>query len=128
MKLHLLPLMYWYDLQDLLFLVKCLQNPSDNFNIFNYVSFSATTTRSNSAGKLKHNFRRTSTTRHFYFNRVVRLWNKIPEHIDLTLSFNSIKNHLSSHLWDHFITNFNPNSICSFHYVCPCPTCYTHSS
>ena len=32
-------------------------------------------------------FNRTTTTQHFYFNRVVRLWNKLPSNIvDLSLS------------------------------------------
>ena len=35
LALHLLPLMYWLELQDLLFAVKSLQIPSDNFNISN---------------------------------------------------------------------------------------------
>ena len=30
---ELLPLMYWMEIQDLMFLIKNLQSPSDNFNI-----------------------------------------------------------------------------------------------
>ena len=32
-QLNLLPLMYWYDLQDLMFLLKCLKDPDNNINI-----------------------------------------------------------------------------------------------
>ena len=64
-ELQLLPLMYYYDLQDLLFLIKCLLNPPDNFNILQYISFSSHGTRSTTAGKLKVNYRCTSTTQHF---------------------------------------------------------------
>lgn len=78
--LQLLPLMYHHDLRDVLFIIKCLLSPPDNFDILQYVSFSTHGTRTTSAGKLKVNFRRISTTRHFYFNRVVRLWNTIPSH------------------------------------------------
>ena len=44
-SLHLLPLMYFYELQDILFFIKNLQQPSDSFKILNYVSFSHSTTR-----------------------------------------------------------------------------------
>ena len=33
LSLHLLPLMYWYELQGIMFLVKCLQDPADNLDI-----------------------------------------------------------------------------------------------
>ena len=39
-ELQLLPLMYCYDLQDLLFLIECLLSPLDNFDILQYVPFS----------------------------------------------------------------------------------------
>ena len=39
-ELQLLPLMYCYDLQELLFLIKCLLSPPDNFDILEYVPFS----------------------------------------------------------------------------------------
>ena len=74
-ELQLLPLMYYYDLQDLLFLINCLLSPPDNFNILQYISFSSHGTRSTTAGKLRVNYKRTSTTRHFYFNWVVRICN-----------------------------------------------------
>ena len=44
-SLHLLPLMYFYELQDILFFIKNLQQPSDSFKILNYISFSHSTTR-----------------------------------------------------------------------------------
>ena len=43
-KLNLLPLMYWLELQDLYFFIKCIKDPPDNFNILDYVSFSANNT------------------------------------------------------------------------------------
>ena len=38
-SLKLLPLMYWFELQDILFLVKCMKEPAENFDISTYVSF-----------------------------------------------------------------------------------------
>ena len=45
-------LIYWLDLQDLLFLVKCFLFPPDNFDIFSYVSFCKPGSRSGTSGKL----------------------------------------------------------------------------
>ena len=123
-SLNLLPLMYWYELQDLMFLVKCLQDPSDNFDILSYghISFVSSCTRASSSAKLKHNFCRTTTTRHFYFNRIVHLWNVIPD-IDTSQPYCTIKRQISSFLWDHFQSHFDPSSPCSFHLLCPCSSC-----
>lgn len=41
-QLHLLPLMYTYELNDLMFLVKCIKQPSDHFNIFQHIKFATT--------------------------------------------------------------------------------------
>ncbi len=60
--LNILPLMYYLQLLDLLFLVKCLKNPSDSFNVFNHVTFHSGSTRSSSNRKLEIKFQRTSTT------------------------------------------------------------------
>ena len=122
-NLNLLPLMYWYDLQDILFLLKCILHPPDNFNIFNYVNFSDTSTRTAGQGKLKYVYKRLSSTRHFYFNRVVRLWNSLP-FLDLSLSFNSLKYIIYNHLWNHFLINFDNANLCTYHYVCPCGNCH----
>ena len=69
-QLRLLPLFYWLDLQDLLFLVKCFLFPPDNFDIFFYVSFCKPGSCSGTSGKLFCSFHRLSSSRHFYFTRV----------------------------------------------------------
>ncbi len=43
--------MYYLQLLDLLFFVKCLKNPSDSFNVFNHVTFHSGSTRSSSNPK-----------------------------------------------------------------------------
>ena len=127
-SLQLLPLMYWFDLQDVLFLVKCLKDESDSMNIYKYITFVSSSTRSSTSNKLVHNFFRTSTTRHFYFNRGVLLWNALPSTcVDLSLSIPTIKHRLILHLWNHFIQNYNLDNPCSFHYICPCNNCYNSS-
>ena len=120
--LNLLPLMLWYELQDIMFLVKCLKEPMDNVNIFDYVQFSTSNTRAGCSNKLIHKLSRTSCDHHFFFNRIVRLWNSMP-YIDLTLSFDQIKSKILSHLWSHFTVKFNSDLICTFHSLCPCCKC-----
>ena len=122
-SLHLLPLMYWFELQDFMIFIKCMQDPSDNFDINSYISFSSSCTRASTTAKLKHNFCRYSTTRHFYTNRIARLWNALPS-VDISQSYQTIKHQITSFLWDHFIANFDPNSPCTFHFICPCSSCY----
>ena len=45
-KLQLLPLMYMYDLSDILFFIKSVKTPNNSFDIMNYVSFVRGATRS----------------------------------------------------------------------------------
>ncbi len=96
----MLPLVLWLELQDILFLVKCFQVPSDNFQISQFVKFTEGCTRAAARGKLAYQYKRTSVGRHFYFNRVVRLWNVLPE-VNLEASYRSIKARLRSHFRDH---------------------------
>ncbi len=63
--LGLLPLMYWLELRDLLFLVKNHKQPQDNFNIRDHVRFVTTSTRLGSNHKLYHNLTRSKKARHF---------------------------------------------------------------
>ena len=121
--LLLLPINMWLELQDLLFLVKCLKDPPDNFDILQYVSFCKANTRSSAKGKMEYHYKRTSLGRHYYFNRVVRLWNALPE-IELEASARLIKIQISKFLWNHFITNFDPDNHCTYHLRCPCSNCH----
>ncbi len=76
---HLLPLMHWLELQDIMFLVKCLQQPTANPEIAKLVSFSCSNTRAGQTGnRLKTKLNRTTSSRHFYISRIVRLWNAFP--------------------------------------------------
>ena len=61
--LEILPLMYWFELQDILFLVKCFKTASDNFAIFDFISFAQFNTRSSTSNKLKYKYCRTSVAR-----------------------------------------------------------------
>ena len=121
-ELQILPLMMEFELNDIMFFIRCLKEPTDAFRMSSFVSFCSRSTRSSSHLKLRHTFSRTNTTSHFYFNRIPRLWNSFPA-IDLDLSISSIKKRLHQFLWDHFIHNFESDNPCSFHFVCPCAKC-----
>ena len=124
-NIKLLPLMYWLELQDVLFLVKCLQGTTDNFNIHDFIpapSSSHRPTRASQSGKFKHKLCRTVAGHQFYLNRIIRLWNALPQ-IDLSLSFQSVKHFIFEFLWNHFITHFQSDISCTYHFMCPCSSC-----
>ena len=68
LKLSMLPLMFTYELNDLLFFIKSIKNPSLHFDISKWVHFNSnSSTRSSTHSKLVHNYTKYSTSRHFYF-------------------------------------------------------------
>ena len=121
-RLSLLPLMYTYELNDILFFIKSLKRSDDSFKITDYIGFTSGNTRSSINCKLAHKRSRLNTNRHFYFNRMPRLWNVLPP-INLSHSISTIKTMLFEHMWSHFLEHFNPDIPCSFHYICPCNRC-----
>ena len=124
-RLSFLPLSLWLDLRDVMFLVKCLQSKSDdsNFNIFDYIKFCSSVTRS-SGVKLAIKYARTSTYRHFYFNRIVHIYNAICSVITLSDSYYTIQCKVTDYLWSYFNSHFNPHNTCTFHLICPCNSCH----
>ena len=122
-KLNLLPLMYIFELNEVLFAIKSLKYPSSSFNITDYITFNDRSTRSSSIGKLNHVRNSNNVNRHFFFKRIPRLWNALPP-IDLSLSI-STKKRIYRFLWEHFLTNFNSDNPCTYHIVCPCSRCST---
>ena len=121
-QMNLLPLMYTYKLHDLMFFIKSLKSPTDNFNINHHITFASSTTRSGTHQKLIHPRKSTATQHHFYFNRIARLYNCLPV-LDLSLSTNIIKHHITNYFWTHFTDNFNSERACTYHFLCPCYRC-----
>ena len=121
-SLRILPLMQWFELHDILFLVNCIKNPPDNFSLSDYLTFTSGPTRLTSNFKLKHTFSKFSASRHFYFNRLPRLWNSLPP-IDTTKSTQTIKYNLTIFSGQNFLKSFNSSNPCSFHFLCPCNKC-----
>jgi len=115
-QLQMLPLMYIYELNDLMFFIKSLKFPTVNFNINQYISFASSNTRSSDHLKLVHPRTISALHHHFYFNCIARLWNYLPV---INLSY-IIKQKIKSYLLEHFNSHFHPDQICSFHLLCPC--------
>ena len=78
LTLHLLPLMYLFELYDIIFVIKSLKNPTSSFNIYNFIDFYSSSSRLSHANKLIHHRSSNSTTHHFFFDRVSHLWNILP--------------------------------------------------
>ena len=119
--LHLLPLMMWFELNDIMFFIKQLKNPSTNFNILEFVSFSNSATRSSNV-KMNHIRSKSNRSRHFLLQSLPRLWNALPE-LDLSLSPLTLKSKLKDLFWSSFISNFIQDKPCTYHYLCPCNKC-----
>ena len=122
LRLNLLPIMYIFELTDIMFAIKSFKAPSSNFDITKYLSFTAGSTRSAAQGKLKHTSMPNNKARHSYFNRLPRLWNALPP-IDLSLSVSQNRTIIYKFLWSHFTSNFTPENPCSYHFMCPCGKC-----
>ena len=122
LTLHLLPLMYLFELHDIIFLIKSLKNPTPFFNIYNFVEFCSTSSRSSQANKLTHHRSPNLITHHLFFKRVSRLWNVLPI-IDLSLPTSTLYTRLKRYFWNHFENYFDSTDPCTFHLLCPCSKC-----
>ena len=122
--LGMLPLMHYYEYLDISLLATCLKEPNTSFPISDYITFSSSNTRSRTFAKLVPNKVKSNISRHFYFNRVTRLWNlHVLPPIDLDLPLVSIKRNLKLIFWEHFKSNFSSSNYCTFHLSCPCNNC-----
>ena len=71
-QLGMLPLMYIYEISDILFFIKSLKAPTDKLNILNYVSFNTGSTRT-SGITLHHKTAHTNAAMNSYFFCLPRL-------------------------------------------------------
>ena len=111
---EVLPLMYIYELTDILFAIKCFKKHTKRFDSYSYPSIYNLmnqqldlSTPSFVTIKIYNN----TITANSYFCRLPRLWNALPI-IDLTLSIPIIKyNYKLKHfLRNHFVENFDVNN------------------
>ena len=118
-KCQILPLMYFLELIDILFLIKSLKSPTPAFNIHHYITFNTSTTRSGSSNKLIHKFASTNNAHHFYFNRITCLWNSLPV-IDLNLISAQQNQNFINISGNILIKILTLKYIHTYHYLCPC--------
>ncbi len=122
-RIVLLPLMMIYERVDICFFVRSIKTPNNSFNNLSFVEFNSGFIRLATRQKLKHSFApKSNSHRHYYFLRLVRLWNALPA-INLNQSYKSITRDVKETLIDHFIDKFETSNPCSFYYCCPCNKC-----
>ena len=76
-----------YEMLDITFFIMSLKIPTKSFDINGFIEFSGKALRSESSHKLKYlSHVKSNYFRHFYFNRLPRLWNRLSPYIDLNSS------------------------------------------
>ena len=114
--------MMWLEIGDVMFFIKQLRAPVGNFDISEFLSFTASSTRSSTYLKLQLSRSPSNLSSHFYFCRFPRLWNALPP-MDLSLSIPTLRRQLLDIFWFRFINSFDSDNPHSFHYLCPCTLC-----
>ena len=111
-----------------------LKSPTKNFSLIIISllvkAILSHTTRSASINKRKHPPYSSNSNRHNYFHRLPCLWNALPEidrDLNLKLSISAIKTKLKARQRTCgiiFGTFFNEDRHCTYHFICPCGSCY----
>ena len=105
LTLVILPMCYRGEILNLCFLFKCLHGEID-ININTYLQFvqSNTSRRSANKGTLFYlKMTKTVQAQYMSFNRLARLWNKLPQHIRISDSLSSFKRQLGGLYKTHAI-------------------------
>ena len=122
---NLLPMSLWPEAQDVMLLIKLMLDPPSGFRLEEYITYMSSSTRASSLNKIKSSrllTPRLNITRHFFFNRVIRIWNSLP-YIDIQLPYSSIKRHILSIFWKYFLQSYSIDNPCSRCIACPCANC-----
>ena len=120
LNLKLLPITLFLEVQDILLFIRLIQDPPDNLPITDFV-FLDSSTHSSSKGKIRSSLPppKSAVSNHFYFNRIIRIWNSLP-FLDLDSSYSSLKKQIYTIYWDYFISSYSLNNSCSWYHVCLC--------
>ena len=136
-KLHHVLYIYWFEL---CIIVSCpgawsrvffeirtgvVKKFPDNFDIFKYVHFTASSTHYFTIGKIKTSFPVIPclySAKHYYFNSIMKIWNSLPP-FDLDGSMSTLKVFLVKLYWNSFNKCFITDSPYSWFRVCPCSSC-----
>ncbi len=124
-ELSLLPLSYRREHPDLCFLVKCF-NSEYNVDISQFITVmegGRETRYNNNTMKLKHVLCRTEAFRRSYFNRIVYIWNLLPEDGRLCQETEQFKRIIKEFYQSLFINHFESNNTCTWRLHCNCARC-----
>ena len=121
-QLNLLPLAMYLEYLDISFMFRCYKDSGSNFDLSSYISFVHSKSRATNLNKLKHNTPHSTLSSRLYFNRLPRLWNKLPA-FDLSLSIDTLCIKLKKFLWSYFLEHFDGNYPCTFSFMCICNKC-----
>ena len=125
-QLNLLPLMYILELNEIVFILKSLKYPSPSFNITDFISFADGNIRPSTRGKMIHVRNNNNTSRHFFFNRIPRLWNALPP-MNLSLSITTNKRKVYNFYEHIFYLTFNMiTRVATFHFYAHVVDAPTH--
>ena len=72
--------------------------------------------------KLKQPLCKSDFERSFLFNHTPKLWNSLPP-LNINPHFSVIKSKLRQYFWDHSISSFISDNVCTYHNQCPCSKC-----
>ena len=118
-RLNLLPINYWLELLDLVCFFKCMHGLV-KLNISNFVSFNQELTCRCAAGVYLKSLRtRTSCFCDSYFNRIVNLWNSLPNIVKNCTTVSGFKNQLKKFYFSRLFGVFDADNIGSYKIVCP---------
>ena len=109
--------MYCLELNDLMFFMSSYKNPCDHFLILNLIRIYNTRSSSTKSPLCQNQ----SSEKHFH--RLPRIWNSFPS-INPDSPTSSIKLSIISHMSNHFSSFFNPDNSCTYHFLCPCNSCF----
>ena len=110
--------MYCLELNDLMFFMSSYKNPCDHFLILNLIRIYNTRSSSTKSPLCQNQ----SSEKH--------LLPSITQGLELFPSINpdsptsSIKLSIISHMFNHFSSFFNPDNSCTYHFLCPCNSCF----
>lgn len=130
LKLGLLPLTYWLELHDMVFLFRILKGEvfiSSN-DVIKHKEIRRSTRQNDSALSgliLEVPFCKTVSLQNSYFVRSIRIWNILPNELkDLSQSTGSFKFNLRTKYWNLLSNVYDPDNALTYKSVCPkCHQC-----
>ena len=127
---NMLPLLYYKEYRDSCFLYKCLHGYY-NIDVYQYLQMTAKTQRRTRSTvddfKISINSARTEKAMEYFFYRVVKPWNIIPNHVRSTRCSNSeivpFKSWLTKYYMHLTLTYYDTDNVCTWVSFCRCSGC-----